>query len=83
LKEAELAPVRRALGPIKFAKSQKAILRALLADSFIIKEKEGMGKVSKMMSTYDNKKASNPHEKITGEDIRPGLLGCFHLAPWA
>jgi hypothetical protein len=39
-----------------------------------LKEMEGPEKVSKMMSTYDNKKAPNTHEKITGEDIPPALL---------
>jgi hypothetical protein len=28
-----------------------------------------------MMSTYDNKKAPNAHEKITGKDIPPRRLG--------
>jgi hypothetical protein len=33
--------------------------------------------VSKMMSTYDNERAPNAHEKITGEDMPPRLLGYF------
>jgi hypothetical protein len=31
-----------------------------------------------MMTTYGNEKAPNAHEKITGEDIPPRLLGHFH-----
>jgi hypothetical protein len=42
-----------------------------------VKEKKGTEKVSKMMSTYNNEKAPNAHEKNTGEDIPPHLLGYF------
>jgi hypothetical protein len=77
LKEAELAAVGLALGPIEFAKRQQAILKALLSKSSNLKEKEGTEKVSKMMSTYDNEKTPNAHEKITGEDMPPRLLGYF------
>jgi hypothetical protein len=79
LKEAELAAVGRALGPIKFAKRQQAILKALLSKTLIIKENEGTEKVSKMMSTYDNKKAPNAKEKIRGEDMPPRPLGYFSV----
>jgi hypothetical protein len=77
LKEAELAAVGRALGPIEFAKRKQAIMKALLSKTSNLKEKEGTEKVSKMMSTYDNKKAPNAHEKITGEDMPPHQLGYF------
>jgi hypothetical protein len=30
-----------------------------------------------MMTTHDNEKAPNAHEKITGEDMPPCLLGHF------
>jgi hypothetical protein len=81
LKEAKLAAVGQALGPIKFAKRQqailKALLKALLSKTSDLKEKEGTEKMSKMMTTYDNEKAPNAHEKITGEDIPPRLLRYF------
>jgi hypothetical protein len=51
LKEAELAAVGRALGPIEFAKRQQAIPKALLSKTSNLKEKEGTEKVSKMMTT--------------------------------
>jgi hypothetical protein len=77
LKEAKLATVGRALGPIEFAKRQQAILKALLSKTSNLNEKEGTEKVSKMMSTYDNEKAPSAHEKITGEYMPPHLLGYF------
>ena len=33
--------------------------------------------MSKMMTTHDNEKAPNAHEKITGEDMPPCLLRYF------
>jgi hypothetical protein len=39
LKEAELAALGRALGPIKFAERQQAILKALLLKTSNLKEK--------------------------------------------
>ncbi len=77
LKEAELAAVGRALGPIEFAKRQQAILKALLSKTLNLKEKEGTEKVSKMMSTYDTNRTPNAQERITGKDIPPRLLGYF------
>jgi hypothetical protein len=58
-------------------KRQQAILKALLSKTSNLKEKEGTEKVSNMMSTYDNKKAPNAHENITGEDMPRRLLGYF------
>jgi hypothetical protein len=77
LKEAQLAAAARALGPIEFAKRQKSIRKALLSKTSNLKEIEGTEKVNKMMTTYDREKAPNAHEKITGEDIPPRLLGYF------
>jgi hypothetical protein len=77
LKEAQLAAVGQALGPIEFAKCQSLITKALLSKTSNLKEKEGTEKVSKMMTTCDNEKAPNAQEKITGEDIPPRLLGYF------
>jgi hypothetical protein len=77
LKEAKLATVGQALGPIEFAKRQQAILKALLSKTLNLNEKEGTEKVSKMMSTYNNEKEPSAHEKITGEYMPPHLLGYF------
>jgi hypothetical protein len=77
LKEYQLAEVARKLGPIKFCKCQEAIMKAFLSKVSNLKEKDGTEKVTKMMSTYDNDKAPNAQEKLTGEDIPPHLLGYF------
>jgi hypothetical protein len=47
LKEAELAAVGQALGPIEFAKRQQEILKALLSKTLDLKEKKGTEMVSK------------------------------------
>ena len=76
-KETELAEVGEALGPIEFMTRKKAITMALLSKTSNLKEREGTDKVSKMMLSYDNDRAPNAQEKITGEDIPPRLLGYF------
>jgi hypothetical protein len=77
LKEYQLAEVARKLGPIEFCKRQEAITKALLSKVSNLKEKDGTEKVAKMMSTYDDDKAPNAQEKLTGEDVPPRLLGYF------
>jgi hypothetical protein len=77
LKEYQLAEVALALGPIEFAQRQSAITKTLLSKVLNLKEKEGTEKVAKMMSTYDNNRAPNAQERLTGEDIPPRLLGYF------
>jgi hypothetical protein len=47
LKEAKLAAIGQALGPMEFDKGQQAILKALLPKSSNLKEKEGTEKMSK------------------------------------
>jgi hypothetical protein len=75
LKEAELAALGQAGGPMEFNKCQQAILKTISSKTLNLEEKEGTEKVSKMMSTYNNRKAPNAHEKIRGEDMPPHLLG--------
>jgi hypothetical protein len=49
----------------------------LISKTLNLKEKGETEKVSKMMSTYDNKKTPNAQKKVTSEDMPPGLLGYF------
>jgi hypothetical protein len=83
LKEAELAAVGRALGPVEFNRRQQAILKALLSKTSNLKEKEGTEKVSKMMSTYNNERHQMHMKRSRAKTCRRIYWDTFPIGPWA